>query len=209
MERFYDIYDFPLFAGCDRQLLDAMLEKLSYRLTSYNTDDMVALQDSPCRSLYLLCEGSVCARMTNSDGKEITIETLKAPELLAPAFIYGSENRFPVSLQAASDCRLWIISKDDFMEMMKKDEVVLRNFLREISDRSLFLSRKLNEFALQNLTTRLLKYIQKRGPIQNLQEVAFFLGVARPSLSRAIAMLVEQKRIRKEGNGYVMNDKSL
>ena len=87
---------------------------------------------------------------------------------------------------------------------MEHDPVVLRNFLRIISDRSLFLSRKFNEFALQNLETRIISYLKKHTCIQNLQEVALILGVARPSLSRTIATLVEQGIIKKDSSGYIL-----
>ena len=134
------------------------------------------------------------------------IETLHAPEILAPAFLYGSENRFPVTLIAATDSRVWFISREVFLEMMEADRTVLRRFLENISDRSVFLSRKLNEFALQSLPTRILSYLKTHGCIQNIQEVAFIMGVARPSLSRALSLLVEQGRVRKESGGYVAAD---
>ncbi len=45
-------------------------------------------------------------------------------------------------------------------------------------------------------------YLEHHGQVQNLQEVAFILGVARPSLSRALALLLAQGVVRKEENGY-------
>ena len=147
--------------------------------------------------------------MTNAEGKELKIETLKAPEVLAPAFVYGSENRFPVTLKAETACAVWSLSRERFLDIMEQDAAVLRNFLRLISDRSLFLSRKLNEFALQSLSTRVLSFLKCNGAIQNIQDVAFIMGVARPSLSRALSLLVEQGQVRKEGSGYVLTDKTI
>ena len=162
MPTFYDLYDFSLFAEADRNRIDRLLQQSANRIRTYHEGDLIALQGDHCRSLMLLCSGSVSARMTHDEGKEIVIETLHAPEILAPAFLYGSENRFP------------------------------------------FLSRKLNEFALQSLPTRILSYLKTHGSIQNIQEVAFIMGVARPSLSRALSLLVEQGRVRKESGGYVV-----
>lgn len=205
----YDIFDFPLFKGCNRPLLQALLDSTDSRLTQYAPGHLLALQDSPCRSLLLLCSGSLTACMTNAEGKELKIETLKAPEVLAPAFVYGSENRFPVTLKAETACTVWSLSRERFLDIMEQDAAVLRNFLRLISDRSLFLSRKLNEFALQSLSTRVLSFLRCNGAIQNIQDVAFIMGVARPSLSRALALLVEQGQVRKEGSGYVLTDKTI
>ena len=205
MDKFFEISDFPLFKDCDEKTVEMLISTSSNRMAVYERGDIVAVQGSKCRSLLLLCEGSVKTVMTNSEGKEIKIETMHAPEILASAFIYGSENLLPVTIEATSSCKLWIISKDGFLNMMQKDATLLQNFLKDISDRSLFLSRKLNEFALQNLNTRLIGHMKRNSTIHNLQELAFILGVARPSLSRAVAMLVEQGIVVKSENGYELS----
>ena len=81
---------------------------------------------------------------------------------------------------------------------------MLHNYLTVISDHSMFLSRRLNEFALQTLSSRIVSYIEHNGPLDNLQEAAFILGVARPSLSRAVSQLVSQGTLTKSGEGYVL-----
>ena len=61
-----------------------------------------------------------------------------------------------------------------------------------------------SEFALQTLSDRIVSYIKNNGALQNLQDTAFILGVARPSLSRAVSQLVAQGVLRKSDDGYVM-----
>lgn len=196
--------EFPLFAGADKAILNNFLLNAPHKISSFRKGDIVVMQDSPCRSLMLLCQGSLSARMTNSEGKEVTIEILHAPEILAPAFLYASENKFPVTLQAEEDIKIWSLSKDEFLRMMETDTRVLRNFLRNISDRSLFLSRKLNEFALQSLSTRIIGYLKRNEVINNVQDVAFIMGVARPSLSRTLSSMVDQGLLQKTSDGYVL-----
>lgn len=206
MSTFYDIYDFTLFANANRDEIERFLHNTPSKINLYEEGDIVVLQNSPCKSLMLLCEGSLSARMSNTEGKEIIIETLRAPEVLAPAFLYGSENRFPVTLRAEENVRIWQLSRDAFLKMMEMNPVVLNNFIQSISDRSIFLSKKLHEFALQNLTTRIISYLRHKGEITNIQEVAFIMGVARPSLSRTIQTMLEQGLLRKTDNGYELED---
>ena len=201
---FDEIINGELFKGCDNKAVEKILKEFSFKESLFEPGDFVAMQDSVCSSLYLLAEGRVLAKMTSAEGKEITIDYLKSPNILAPAFIYGSKNYFPVSLQAETHCRLYTLSREGFFKIMESDAAVLRNFLRIISDRSFFLSRKLNEFALQNLTERIITYLKFRGKISNVQDVAFIFGVARPSLSRAISMLAEKGIIKKTDEGYVL-----
>ena len=128
--------------------------------------------------------------MINDEGKELTVEEIGAPNLLASAFIFATENRFPVNVEAIGLCEVFIIGKERFLEFMRLHPLMMQNFLKDISDRSVFLSRKLNEFALLNLKTRLLKYLETHSAIQKL-------GVTRPSLARALSELVNEGKIKK------------
>ena len=140
MDKFFEISDFPLFKDCDEKTVEMLISTSSNRMAVYERGDIVAVQGSKCRSLLLLCEGSVKTVMTNSEGKEIKIETMHAPEILASAFIYGSENLLPVTIEATSSCKLWIISKDGFLNICRKMLPYFKTFLG-YSDRSLFSSR--------------------------------------------------------------------
>lgn len=197
-----EIYDMPLFHGGDRNIVEAALQRSPGRYATFRKGDFIALQNSVCRSLLLLCEGSIYAQMTSSEGRELTLDTLSAPDTLASAFIFGTENRYPVSIVANSDCRLWIISRECLRQILEQDINIMHNFLTIISDHSLFLSRRINEFALQSLSSRIVSYLKDNHVIRNLQETAFILGVARPSLSRMIAQMVEQGTVRKTERGY-------
>lgn len=199
-----EIYGLPLFRGCDREVVKGILERASGRFASYRKGDFIAMQNSACRSLLILCEGSVYARMTGSDGREFTLDTLSAPDVLASAFIFSTEGIYPVTIIANTDCRLWIVGRDSVMDLIEHDAAVLHNFLTILSDHTIFLSNKLNQFALQSLTSRLMNYLENNGAVHNLQETAFVLGVTRPSLSRAISQLVRQGVVRRSGHGYVL-----
>ena len=161
-------------------------------LRSYKTNQFIALQGSLCQSLFILYKGKVRTHMTNAEGKQLTIETIEGPRALAPAFIFATENRFPVNIETLTTCEVLAINKTDFLELMHKETLIMENFLRIISDRSIFLSKKVNSFALQSLKERLINYLHIHGDIKNQQEVANILGVARPSLARALSELANE-----------------
>ena len=172
----------------------------------YKPADFIAIQGEAYRSLFILCSGSVRTQMVSAEGKQLTIETLKAPQLLAPAFVFASENRFPVNIEAKEKCEILIINKNVFLEFLHRHPTVMRNFLQLVSDRTLFLSKKLNAFALQSLKSRILNYLRMHGTILNQQEVAQILGVARPSLARALSELASEGCIRIEEKEMRINE---
>lgn len=199
-----EIYEMPLFRGGNKDTIGRIMHDFPSRYVHYKKGDTIAMQGNACRSLYILCEGSVYAKMISEEGKEFTLDTLSAPDVLASAFVFSSEGIFPVTILANSDCDLWIVSKESLLRIIESEPLVLRNYLTVISDHSMFLSKRLNEFALQTLSSRIMSYIEQNGSIQNLQEAAFILGVARPSLSRAVLQLVGQGVLKKENRGYVL-----
>lgn len=194
-----------LFEGCEAEALHQLLREAPNSLRIYKEGEYIARQGDACRSLFILMKGNVKTQMENAEGKQLTIDWIKAPDILAPAFIYASENRFPVNVEATELCEVLVMDRTRFEAFMHAQPAVMRNFIAIISDRSLFLSRKLNEFALQSLKSRLLNYLQMHGGIHNQQEVAFILGVARPSLARALSELIAEGKITMMGKQVVLN----
>ena len=189
----------PLFSGIEEGELSALLAMSGNGVRRYKEGEFIALQGDVCRALYILVEGDVLAQMVSPEGKQLTIDRLAAVELLAPAFLFASENRFPVNLEAQAACEVIAVGRDNFLQAMHDNPRLLQNFLRVISGRSQFLSRKLNEFALLGLKERLLNFLKLNGAIRNQKEVAYILGVARPSLARALSELAAEGRIVVKG----------
>ena len=106
-----DIYSLPLFSGGNKELIDNILQENPARHRLYAKGDIIALQGYVCKQLYLLCSGSAYARMVSEEGREFTLDTLSAPEVLASSFIFSTDGIFPVTIIAASDCSIWLISR--------------------------------------------------------------------------------------------------
>lgn len=193
-----------LFNDIPQEVINKLLQDKYNARRSYHEGEFIVTQGAPCRSLHILTQGTLVATMTNTEGKELIVERMSAPELLAPAFLFGKENHFPVTLKSETPCELCIISKSSFLQFMHDYPSAMENFIAEISNRCVFLSRKLNEFALQNLRLRVINYLKRHGTIANQQEVSSRLGVARPSLARVISELLKEKQIIKRENGIVL-----
>ena len=188
----------PVFRGLSERFLEHFIGRTPNALREFGIGDFIALQGTVCQSLYLLYSGRVRTNMVNEEGKQVTIEEIEAPRLLAPAFIFATDNRFPVNITTLTNCEVLVLNRTDFVDLMHREKIVMQNFLRIISDRSIFLSRKLNAFALQDLKTRLLAYLREHENPRSRQEIADILGVARPSLARVLSELADEGYLRIE-----------
>ena len=126
--------EIPFFAFCADEDLDKLLSS-PYRLSVYKAGELIVSQDEPCKSLVLLTSGSVTTKMHDVDGRVVTMESLVAPQPIAPAFLFASRGNFPVDVVANEICEVWHIDKEGFFSFMQTHPSVLRIFLQTISDK--------------------------------------------------------------------------
>ena len=193
----------PLFADCNEETLNELL-RWPYRRKAYKEDDMIVRVGDTCDALMLLTEGAVETRMGSESGREVVIDRLQAPKILAPAFLFAKNPTIPVEVSATTDSVVWYIHREAFFQFMTAHPEVLRAFLEELSQRSQFLSGKVRSFAVKSLRDRVLDYIRQHGAITNVAEAAEMLGVARPSLSRLIADLQDEGVLERTERGLVL-----
>lgn len=197
------LHDLPLFAGCSESEVSEWLSNVPHRREHFEKDARIVRQGDACRSVYILARGTTRTEM-EQEYKDLTIDLLEAPVVLASAFLFASESRFPVSVFAVTDCEIWIINKDSFFAFLLQHPAAMQRFVQDISDRCAFLSRKLRSFALKSLRTRVLDLIRERGVMASVQFAAQALGVQRPSLSRVLADLQAEGLVLKTDEGFVL-----
>ena len=115
-----------LFEGCDPEALYQLLREAPNSLRTYKEGEFIARQGDVCRSLFILIKGHVRTQMENAEGKQLTIDWIKAPDILAPAFIYASENRFPVNVEATELCEVLVMDRKRFENFMHAQPAVCR-----------------------------------------------------------------------------------
>ena len=190
-----------LFAGCSDEAIERLLSQ-PCRRQEYPAGRRMLNPGDPCRALMVLVEGQAEARMTGEEGREVLVDHLKAPMLLAPAFLFATPNIVPVEVNAVTDCAVWHINREAFFEFMQHEPTVLRAFLEMLSERGHFLSRKMRTFAVNTLRNRVLEYLESHGSITSVADVAQQLGATRPSLSRVLSDMLDEGVIIKNGKGY-------
>jgi CRP-like cAMP-binding protein len=108
-------------------------------------------------------EGSVKAEMTDYSGKTIKIEDLEAPFPLATAFLFGKNNRFPVTVVANNEVRVVVIPKAEFVKLLQWNTVILNNYLNTISTRAQFLSQKLKFLSFKTIKQKIAHYLLEQA----------------------------------------------
>jgi len=105
----------PLFKGLKEEEIISILSDIPYRIKKIKTGSLLSQSGDQVNSLMIVTEGFVKGEMADYAGRLIKIEDIHAPGALAPAFMFGNNNRFPVDIVAGSDCEILLIEKSNFL----------------------------------------------------------------------------------------------
>lgn len=183
------------------QSLIIAAKEVPHRIRHKKEGSHIAYMGDELTDVILLVEGTIYTTMTNQDGKELIVETLKGPTLLAPAFIYAENNRLPVNVIAKTGCQLLYINRNAFADMLHRDRQAMMKFIGIISNRLQRLSKRVNNLGLQSLKERVVEYLRENHHINNVEWLSRRLGVARPSLSRVLSELKKEDIVERTVDG--------
>jgi len=202
----FDILDkCPLFAGMNGDEIEKLMKTVNYQVKKFQKNELIAQSDEEVSSQLIVVEGSVKGEMMDFTGKTIKIEDIESPRPLAPAFLFGRMNRYPVNIVSIEKASILFIPKTSFMQMMQLNEKVLVNFLSIISNRAQFLSGKIKFLSFQSIKGKIAHYLLQQSKSygsfefvldKSQSQIAELFGVTRPSLGRAIREMDKEKLIK-------------
>ena len=190
----------PLFRGITPERLFADLEEISFHTRSYKKGEILAQQGAVCNRLVILTKGSVRGEMIDYSGRLIKVEDIAAPRAIAPLFLFGEENRYPVEVTANEPPEVIELPKSSVLSLFRKNEQFLENYMnlsanyaRTLSDKLFFMSFKTIRQKLASYLLRLYKQQQQTHITldRSQQELSDYFGVSRPSLARELAHMQE------------------
>lgn len=194
-----------LCRGVDVVELDRLLCTVQCRLDSYPRGAIILLAGSRYDELRIILEGTVSAEMNHPSGKSVVIETIKAPDPIAPAILFAPRRTLPVTVTANTDCRLLVLPLETILDLCQRNRLFLINLLSEIGGKLSLFAEKFKLLEFSSLRSRIAAYL--RGRLENdrytlpisKEKLAEFLSTTRPSLSRELSAMVHEGIIQMEG----------
>lgn len=205
----------PIFRGISTDELVQLFSQIHFQIKTYQKNDLIVMGGEVCDRLLIVQKGSVKAEMSDYSGKIIKIEDLEAPQPLATAFLFGQQNRFPVTVSANTEVEMVSIPKPEFVKLLQMNSLILNNYLNTISTRAQFLSQKLKFLSFKTIKQKIAHFLlEKAGDrlqtveIQQSQEqLAEMFGIARPSLARTLGEMVQEGLIETQRRSIKILDK--
>ncbi len=195
------LFHSPLFKGLTIIELDRLFGQVRHQIRHFRSGKMLAQAGENVDKAMLLIEGRLQGEMVDFSGNSLKIEELNPPQMVAAAFLFGPQNKFPVFLNAKTDGKMLIIFKKEFTSMLSLEPRVMVNYMNIVSAKAQFLSEKITFLSLKTIKEKIAFYLlqqMKKGEnnIVNIDltqtNLADLFGVARPSLTRSVLEMEKQ-----------------
>jgi len=206
----------PLFNDISQVEIEKIMLETPFKKKSYEAREVIAFQGDKVDKLIIIYKGIARGEMVDFAGKTVVIEELPSPKPLAPAFIFGKSNIFPVNIISQTKSETLQIQKPDFVRMMQHNSKLLTNFMNNISGRAQFLSNKIKFLTFNTIKGKFAFYLLNQQKNEDTvvielptsqSKIAELFGVARPSLARAIREMHNEGVIKAEAKTIRILDK--
>ena len=161
----------PLFNGIAPNVLTEDLREISFHTRFYRKGEILAHQDDVCNRLVILIKGSVRGEMIDDSGRLIKVEDIAAPRAIAPLFLFGNENRYPVEVTANEATEVIEIPKASVLKLFRKNEKFLENYMNLSANYAHTLSDKLFFMSFKTIRQKLASYLLRLSNQQQSEHI--------------------------------------
>ncbi len=134
MDSMYEILmGLPLFNGVSRERISEVVGMAKFHFLKFHPNETILNAGDQCTNIMFVVSGKARLNTVNSDGRFTVSQTIEAPDVIAPEFLFGSDTTYPCSATAAGETGILQISKADYLKILNLDQIFLFNFLNILS----------------------------------------------------------------------------
>lgn len=123
----------PLFKGVSRDRISEIVGMAKFHFLKYLPGETLVTAGDKCTHIKFLISGKARLSVANTDKRFIVSQTLEAPDVIAPDFLFGMAPYYPCDGVAVDTTGILQISKADYMKILGTDQIFLFNFLNTLS----------------------------------------------------------------------------
>lgn len=123
----------PLFKGVTRERIAEIVGMAKFHFLKYLQGENIVTAGSPCTHIKFIISGSARSTIVNSDGRFSVSQTLVAPDVIAPDYLFGKATDYPSTVTAIEPTGILQITKSDYIKILNSDPIFMFNFLNLLS----------------------------------------------------------------------------
>ncbi|MFR9619662.1 MAG: Crp/Fnr family transcriptional regulator [Rikenellaceae bacterium] len=186
---------------------------VAHKIRRFAKGEYISYTGDVARNLSMLVEGRVRTEIELASGISYVSREHSAPYPFGALALFAHDQRYRASFVAVEDCVVIEVGRAAVEQQMVECRTFMRNFIAYNTTRFDIFSRHLAVLTHKGLKSRVAFYIvtkaQRDGQFElgmTLEALATYLATERPSLSRAIAGMVQEGVIAYgRGRGRVLD----
>lgn len=127
------LMNLPLFRGVSHDKLAQVVGEAKFHFLKYPAGEPVVREGENCTHITFVISGAVRTTIENPTGRFAVSQTLTAPAVIAPQFLFGRKTTYPGTAEAIEPTGILKISKNDYINILNRDHVFLFNYLNTLS----------------------------------------------------------------------------
>ena len=205
-----------LFRGLPKSVPARILAVSDCSLEEYAKNEIVFGKTKFMHCLAIVLEGRLRVTKENADKRPIVMSTLQRGSLFGAATMFNGATEYVTQITAIEPSRVLFMPQKLIERMIEREPQIARNYIKYLSERIIFLNRKiyfltagtaeqrLAGFLLDNLSEG--EYSEMPMPMHRLADA---LNMSRASLYRAFDLLAESGAVSKQGKLVRINNAEL
>ena len=127
------LMELPLFRGTTRDRMAETVGMAKFHFLKYLPGETVVEAGAPCTHIKFIISGSVRSKIVNPDSRFKVSQTLVAPDVISPDYLFGRATNYPCTVTAIEPTGILQIAKSDYIKILNSDEVFMFNYLNMLS----------------------------------------------------------------------------
>lgn len=127
------LMELPLFRGVSRERMSKTVGTSRFHFQRYGDGEAIVTAGEPCGNVLFVISGSVRTVIGARGGRLELAQTLAAPAVVAPDFLFGRATIYPCSATAVGQTGVLRVAKGDYVSILNSDDVFLFNYLNYLS----------------------------------------------------------------------------
>lgn len=127
------LMELPLFRGVSRERIAETVGMAKFHFLKYLSGETIVEAGTQCSHIKFIISGSVRSSISNPDGRFKVSQTLTAPAVIAPDYLFGRATNYPCNVTAIDNTGILQIAKSDYIKILNSDEVFLFNYLNMLA----------------------------------------------------------------------------
>lgn len=205
-----------LFRGSPPGVLTRILAVSDCTAAEYEKNDVVYDKTNFSRSLGIVLEGRLRVTKENADKRSIVMSTLQRGAMFGAAALFNSEPEYATKITAIEHSRVLFLPQRLIKRMIEREPEIAENYIRYLSERILFLNRKIYFLTAGTAEQRLAGFLLDNLAVGEFSEMpmpmhrlADALNMSRASLYRAFDELTASGAVSKQGKLVCINNAEL